>query len=411
MTDDALLFAAALANPAEDTPRLVLADWFDEHDEPELAAALRAHREVVAYLGELTRWDVSPALPSQRYDERNEMMRDLFPLRPTAQLLTRYISLFPRPPHLEYPPHTDTLPTPTELLNAWQRGRARQVALVREMAARASDREDIEPDTFAPTDDPRTFESQCCLLQELVLRGRNVFRVPGADAHAERMRERGHPLAWLSRRLLTPDAELSFHVPRFTPGGGAMFGAPVVGEPLPVRTVGAGAPAVVGAEPFAPESPLFDAVRGWGEVSNGSAEGYAFRLDKALIPDRVGRLWFSRLPAGALNAALVTPHWAVERVQVSGALAVLFGAAHNGGAYGRRQWGAYGRLFAWRSLAALAGCPPHLEPEDVARVADGCEWFTFSGTQWFAQVAWDLGLICLRPDRSSIALLAATDTD
>lgn len=408
MTDDALLLAAALANPAEDTPRLVLADWFDEHDEPELAAALRAHREMVAYLSELKRWDISPARPSQRYDERNELMRDLFPPRPAARLLTRYPDLFPLPPNV---PPANATGAPAVFLSDWQQARARQVTQVRERAARESDREEIEPTAFGPTDDPRTFEGQCCLLQELVLRGRNVFRVPGVDAHAERMRARGHPLAWLSRRLLTPDAELSFHVPRFTDGGGATFGAPVVGEPLSIRAVGAGVPAVVGAESFAHESPLFDAVRGWLDASNGSAEGYTFRLDKALLPDRVGRLWFSRLPAGALNAALVTPHWSVERVQASGALAVLFGAAHNGGAYGRRQWGAYGRLFAWRSLAALAGCPPHLEPEDAMRVACGCEWFTFGGTQWFAQVAWDLGLICLRPDRNSIALLAATDTD
>lgn len=38
MTDRDALVAAVLANPAEDTPRLVYADWLDDHDEPELAA-------------------------------------------------------------------------------------------------------------------------------------------------------------------------------------------------------------------------------------------------------------------------------------------------------------------------------------------------------------------------------------
>ena len=419
MTEDALLFAAALANPAEDTPRLVLADWFDEHDEPELASALRAHKDIVAYLGELVRWDVSPAQRNQVYDHERDDLRDLFPPLPAARLLTRYLELFPLPPGVQTEYRADAprpflandLVPPLVFLNRWQNGRAKQVALVRELAARASDKSPLDPTAFDPPADARTFEEQSCLLQELVLRGHNVFLLPGAEAHAERMRAAAHPLAWLSRRLLAPDVELSLHVPRFTPDGGATFGAPIVGAPLPPRSPGAGAPAVIDSGIIAHASSLFAAVRGWLEASNGTAEGRLFRLDRPLDAGAVGRLWFSRLPASALNAALVTPQWSVDRVEVSGALAVLFGAAHNGGAYGRREWGAYARLHAWQSLAALAGCAPAAMPEDVALVAGGCEWFTFSGTQWFAQVAWDLGLICVRPDRRTVALLAATDTD
>src|SRR5215213_5884580 len=96
MTEDRLLFAAALANPAEDTPRLVLADWFDEHDEPDLAAALRLGREMVAFLGELTRWDVSPVCRNRVFE--NGASRELFPAAPAAELLTRYVAMFPIPP-------------------------------------------------------------------------------------------------------------------------------------------------------------------------------------------------------------------------------------------------------------------------------------------------------------------------
>jgi uncharacterized protein (TIGR02996 family) len=419
VTEDELLFAAALAEPAEDTPRLVFADWLTEHGEDDLAAALRDHRDIVAYLGELTRWDVSPSRRSQRYDRDREELRDLFPPLPAAQLLTRYRHLFPVPPGAPTQFDVNALPPlgfkgiapPGGFLSRWQHARTKQIALVRELAARAADRPVADQPAFTPADDPRTVEEQACLLHELVLRGRNVHPIAGAAAHAERMRDRGHPLAWLPLRLLAPDAELSAHVPRFGANGAVAFGAPIVGEPLPPRAVGVDAPAVVGSDEFPIESPLFAAVRGWLEESNGRAEGWAFRLDRPLDPVAVGRLWFSRLPADALNAALVTPQWAVDRVEASGALAVLFGAAHNGGAYGRREWGAYGRLGAWRSLAALAGCPPTAGPEAVEQAAGACRWFTFGGTQWFAQVAWDLGLFCLRPDGRTVALLAATDAD
>ena len=41
MTDGEALFAAILAEPDDDTPRLVYADWLDEHDRPERAEFIR----------------------------------------------------------------------------------------------------------------------------------------------------------------------------------------------------------------------------------------------------------------------------------------------------------------------------------------------------------------------------------
>ena len=46
MFDRDALIAAILANPDEDTPRLVLADWLDEHDEPERAEFIRVQVEL-----------------------------------------------------------------------------------------------------------------------------------------------------------------------------------------------------------------------------------------------------------------------------------------------------------------------------------------------------------------------------
>src|SRR5215216_5077956 len=41
MDEERALLAAIYANPDEDTPRLVYADWLDEHDQPERAEYIR----------------------------------------------------------------------------------------------------------------------------------------------------------------------------------------------------------------------------------------------------------------------------------------------------------------------------------------------------------------------------------
>jgi uncharacterized protein (TIGR02996 family) len=41
MSDEAALLAAIIAHPDEDTPRLIYADWLDEHDQPERAEFIR----------------------------------------------------------------------------------------------------------------------------------------------------------------------------------------------------------------------------------------------------------------------------------------------------------------------------------------------------------------------------------
>ena len=76
---------------------------------------------------------------------------------------------------------------------------------------------------------------------------------------------------------------------------------------------------------------------------------------------------------------------------------------------GRAQFGAYGRLLAWQSLGAPTGDAP---PADIEARADRSEWFWFAdATDWFEQVAWDIGLAVVSPDRRQLAVLAATDTD
>jgi uncharacterized protein (TIGR02996 family) len=53
VTDRAALFAAILANPDEDTPRLALADWLDEHEDAQYAGFIRTQIE----LAKRPEWD------------------------------------------------------------------------------------------------------------------------------------------------------------------------------------------------------------------------------------------------------------------------------------------------------------------------------------------------------------------
>jgi hypothetical protein len=63
-------------------------------------------------------------------------------------------------------------------------------------------------------------------------------------------------------------------------------------------------------------------------------------------------------------------------------------------------------------MAGLVNAP-HGDPiPSIADRAEQCQWLYFeASSEWFWQVAWDFGLVVIRPDRKSLAILAATDTD
>ncbi len=71
MSDEAAFLAALKANPAEDTTRLVYADWLDEHDQPQRAEYLRLvvaytlHEGDLAKMGEKRLLRVAKGLPSE----------------------------------------------------------------------------------------------------------------------------------------------------------------------------------------------------------------------------------------------------------------------------------------------------------------------------------------------------------
>jgi hypothetical protein len=93
-------------------------------------------------------------------------------------------------------------------------------------------------------------------------------------------------------------------------------------------------------------------------------------------------------------------------------LGMLWSLFTLGGAYAEGRSAAYGRLQAWRCLAALAGAPEDAALAIVREHADAA-WLTVfaSSSDWFEHVCIDVGVGCTRRDGRSLAIFAATDSD
>jgi hypothetical protein len=152
------------------------------------------------------------------------------------------------------------------------------------------------------------------------------------------------------------------------------------------------------------------AVGSWATQSNGRIESRILRCDQpvpeGMVPStQLGHLVQYSIAELGSHEVRMSPA-APERV-----FHHLFSAAH-GGAYSRDRGAAYARLEAWQSLAGLVGLGHVGGIQAVEDAVEKCRWLEI-GTDhpWFYQVAWDLGLVCLRPDRRTLAILVATDTD
>ncbi|AEE44587.1 DUF6183 family protein [Cellulomonas fimi] len=257
---------------------------------------------------------------------------------------------------------------------------------------------------------PASEELRACLVQELVLRGVVVDETPGIAEWATSPHGSRHPLGWLPRTR--SELEAGAALPSYHARGGSHampYGPSTSREPAVIS----GAPVPSSKETTTPAvaTAMAAAVSNWADESNGRIEARVFALaeplDAASVPDALLTLGLKCLHGAGTGAAVsVAVHPPARAWQV------LFAAASTGGAYNHGAYGAYGRLAAWRSLAALAGSPEGDGVGDVEARARDSIWYGFeAGTEWFERVAWDIGLAALGPDRRRLAVLAATDTD
>ncbi|MFF8699137.1 DUF6183 family protein [Streptomyces albidoflavus] len=254
-------------------------------------------------------------------------------------------------------------------------------------------------------------ELRACLVHELVLRGVAVDEEPGIARWARSPHWRYHPLGWLP--LTRSGMEDGADLPSYSLRGSSHAMPYGPSEGVPYRGTG-GARVPSAAEVTTPQlaATLSSAVANWAEESNGVVEARVFDLagppaDQA-VPATLLTLGLESLAGAARKKAALS----VSACPPGQAWRVLFAAASTGGAYNSGSHGAYGRLAAWQSLAALAGVADGAGSAEAEARAAECAWFGFDArTDWFEQVAWDIGLAALSPDRRRLAVLAATDTD
>ncbi|MFI8350564.1 DUF6183 family protein [Streptomyces sp. NPDC085596] len=253
-------------------------------------------------------------------------------------------------------------------------------------------------------------ELRACLVHELVLRGVVVEETPGIAEWATSPHWSHHPLGRLPLRL--SDVESCADLPSYHAHGSShsMPYGPLESRELTV-IADAPVPPVEETTTWSAAAAMAKAVANWAEESNGRIEArlfdFAAPLDAGSVPNALLALGLECLRGAGKTTDLSVAVRAPAQVW-----RVLFAAASTGGAYNSGSYGAYGRLAAWQSMAALAGSPEGATAgEAEARVRD-CTWHVFGAdTKWFEQVAWDIGLAALAPGHRHLAVLAATDTD
>jgi hypothetical protein len=252
------------------------------------------------------------------------------------------------------------------------------------------------------------------LAQELVIRAIPCDQQPAIVRLLERMKAQRHPLARLPLTLL-PDieADIAGYLPRYA-SLSTSWPSPKRPDTQPVAAQ---------RQPAAPPYTIEEVgdparaqrismcVKGWETESNGRSEVRIFKVSPPLNAVDICPAFLRSLPLTALEGAdeqklIIVP------ATPSQIFSTLFAAAANGGAYSSGRYGAYGRLHAWASLAAIVANDDTWQIEAVAQQMAGCAWFDIgTTTDWFYKVAWDILLVALLPDGQHVITFAATDTD
>lgn len=249
-------------------------------------------------------------------------------------------------------------------------------------------------------DIPKHRELVACCAQELVTRGR-AGEKDFDEATATRALLETHPLGVLPLRLLETEQSFPGLLPHYR-ASGMSHG---FGGASALSTMGNGQARTI--RRLEENVELLHAVRNWSEESNGLLDAGAFGLEPSL---EVGDFGARVLRDSGLDATADVQ--APRLITFASALEILFSAACAGGAYNAGERGAWGRLATWRSVGALVGLDDAASIEKINEEALSCAWLDFAGQgDWFNNIAWDVGIACLRRDGKSLAIVAATDTD
>jgi hypothetical protein len=262
-------------------------------------------------------------------------------------------------------------------------------------------------------------ELLACLLHEMAVRGWcDAARTPCAVRFQAELTAVNHPLAWLPLELAAEECHIATYAPHFDSLGNKSYGSPGCRCQKQDRQKVKDPQVFTGSTTFtdmtvkAEAERIGVAVKNWQEGSNGDIEAGVFSVAPPAAAEELPGDFLYRLGLQCLEGAAEVSRHIAEPSEIAN---ILFAAAANGGAYNKGHAGAYGRLEMWQSLAALAGCGTEATYAEAMKAVRACRgWWTFEAVGsdiWFSQVAWDIGIVVLRPEGNCLAILAATDMD
>lgn len=259
--------------------------------------------------------------------------------------------------------------------------------------------------------DAKFLEVVTPLVQESVARGADYEKDEQICAFWQKCKKESNPLAWLPLHRMDIEGSVSFpiygagrsvkHLPSTSTEGKL--------DKQPTRTTP--------ERPFTAVPIQFNeeaaarCVQSWQKRSNGKSESKLFEISSAISPTDLSTKQLLKLQLECV-AGMTPREVEFKPVPADRVFEMLFGVASSGGAYSGGEGGAYGRLAAWQSLAALTGVGASGTVDDVYNAVKQSSWWSLSSTsKWFYNIAWDLGVVCLRPDKRHIAVLVASDQD
>lgn len=303
------------------------------------------------------------------------------------------------------------LPDPAELkrLTASRPDQLRAMAAELAKGRRLPELEPLFAGQPRSADDPEV-ELRACLLGELALMGVSWRERPTLRAYAEKLRELGHPLAWLPGERLDLEHRFGVRVRGLGPVKSAgQLRARFPEIPATERGAAAGRTAreVRDAERAREAAGAFTA-GGWAR----EPEVRFFTLPEPLGDDDFSMAFLQGLPLDCLAGETGRGGALACLTAADDVADALYSASFNGGVNGSPQHGAYARLHAWRGLYAMLGLSAGTPFLDAVRYAADCRWLRFMAfTRWFHHDTADVGFAVLDSSRTRVAVLAATDTD
>jgi uncharacterized protein (TIGR02996 family) len=414
-TEDDFL-RALLENP-DDVTRLRYADWLDERADP-LGPSARAHAEIFQYIADLQQG---------RYDQNHPLIPLLTTtlegyakggntnlLRGLALALRKYRQVEGFTPAA--PGVASIVIDRIDCLLAQSPGADNVEAFLAEVRDNAdflsqSPRHAALLASAQPPDvlfgildrhrsDNHLFELMSCLVQEMVIRGVRFPDVSFVDS----LRPESHPLSRLPLSLTAVESEASRWLPHYYLGGGwrGVGGPADRGVPLPA-----------GDAPDSPERPATVEMAHDPRIraALGTFEDVELHVFRAVAPVREETMSVRFLQKLGLPCLEGAPFETIRagRGRPQDAFNLLFCIASLGGPV-RSLRGAYERLAAWVSLAGLVGSPVGSDVEAVSSLAELSRWVLFDASSgWFQRGGWSFGILAVRPDETTLAVLAATN--